>query len=419
MEMMDATVAEWCVEDGQFCDEGSVIVLLDTDKVTHEVEAPASGYIRILREEGALCDVGDVIAVVVETREELALLAPPPGTVQNTTAVAESSEQEQEPSSPDPKSGAVITTPTRVLASPAARAKARSHGIDLSSVAGTGSNGLISAEDVDAVLDSPAAEEPVPPPLGGRTVRSRVPLSGIRRVIADRLVASLQTSAQVTSWFTVDASALRAYRGGFLEEERPSYSAILTAALGRTLPNHPTVNSAIHEDSVLIWDCVNVGVAVAVTRPGDLSDGLVVPVVRDADTKSLEEIAAEIATKVSQAREGTLLVDGMHGGTFTLSSVGSVPGVKWDGGTPILNGDESGILWAGAIRETPVVSGGQVVAGLTLPIALTHDHRIVDGMTAARFVGDLTLLLESSDALAQLGNAPLSGSGKSDGSTAE
>ena len=217
-------------------------------------------------------------------------------------------------------------------------------------------------------------------------------------------MASLQTSAQVTSWFSIDASALVEYRHQFQEGERPSYLAIITAAVGRTLRNHPVLNASIDGDTVLIWDCVNVGVAVAVTQPGELPDGLVVPVLRDADRKPLGVLDEELSSKVREARGGILAVDDLSGGTFTVSSVGNVKGVAWEGSTPVLNGDESGILWTGAIRETAVVRGGQVVAGLTLPVALTHDHRLVDGVAAARFLADLTTLLESAERLGDLQN---------------
>jgi pyruvate/2-oxoglutarate dehydrogenase complex dihydrolipoamide acyltransferase (E2) component len=334
--------------------------------------------------------------LIAETEAELHELQAPAGSSEEPVTPAEG---------PDLASGAVpasATVSSRVQASPAARAKAQALGVDLDGIAGTGPGGLITADDVAAAAGVGTEPEGSAETAVGRTIRARVRLTGMRRVIAEHVMTSLQSTAQATSWFSVDATTLTEFRSSFDPDVRPSYPAILVGALARTLRNHPAFNASIYDDTALIWDCINVGVAVGFARPGEFTDALVVPVLRDADTKSVASLSQELAEKTRAAQAGTLPIDDLQGGTFTLSSVGNVRNVVWNGSTPVLNGDETGILWAGAVRAVPVVRDGAVVAGSELPIALTQDHRLVDGIAAGRFIGELTELLESPAALREL-----------------
>jgi pyruvate/2-oxoglutarate dehydrogenase complex dihydrolipoamide acyltransferase (E2) component len=238
-------------------------------------------------------------------------------------------------------------------------------------------------KDVKAFLEAgdESARPPAPPeraPLVEVAVAERIPLRGARRVIARRMIESLQSTAQLTSVLEIDVDALVGWRNR--SEPRVGYTTIFTALVAVALRRHPQLNSRIAGDEVEILADVNVGFAV------NTDEGVIVPVVRGADTLALGELDARISELTERARGGTLALAELDGGTFTLSNSGNA---RVDITTAILNPPQAAILWLGMIRERPVARDGVVVVRPTVQACLTYDHRIVVGVPAADFLGTL------------------------------
>ena len=235
-----------------------------------------------------------------------------------------------------------------------------------------------------------------------------VPVGSMRKAIARNLMASLQQTAQVTSFFEIDATPLLERRAALNGSGTPvGFDAILVAAVARALREQPLLNGCLVDDRFVPSAAVNVGVAVALDESFGVGGGLVVPVVAGADTKSVAAIAEELADKVRRARERALGPDDMAGGTFTISNLGGLPGAAyWRGATPIISGRQSGILAIGRIREAVVV-GPEHRPGVrpVVPLSLTHDHRLIDGAAAGSFVEQLVLALSEPELATRHGAA--------------
>lgn len=381
MHMTDGTIVEWAVADSDEVAEGDVVVTIETDKVTEQLLAPSTGRVRIVVADGETVDVGTVLGYVAETGADL--------------------EDPPVPAAPSPRDVAAVEPPPvasappegrRPSASPRARRLAAEQRIDLSAVLGTGPDGLVTEADVQAVADAPAVRSGA---AGGgpmKSVRSREPLSAMRRAIARNLMENVQTTAQATSFFELDARSLATMR----EQPQPNgarvgISTVLVAAITRALVERPQLNSTLDGNEMVLWEEVNIGVAVA-TPTG----GLVVPVVPDCASKSLLELESLIQDKVARARAGALGASDLSGGTFTYSNLGSLPGAeRWRAATPILNGTESAILAVGRARDVVEAQDGQAVIVSKVPMSLTHDHRIHDGEAAITFMTALQAALDS------------------------
>jgi pyruvate dehydrogenase E2 component (dihydrolipoamide acetyltransferase) len=274
----------------------------------------------------------------------------------------------------------------RVPVVPAARRLARDKSIDLATVRGSGPQGRILIEDVEKAIAGQSTTEPsvasVPP--GG----SVVPIEGIRRAIATRMLQSLQTMAQVTLTTEANVTEAMALRRGLSRHQpdgsiSPLHLVIKAAAQG--LKQHPRLNALQSEDHIQLMDEINIGVAVA------LEEGLVTPVIRNADTKPLAQLAAEGRDLAARTREGRARPEEVTGGTFTITNLGTS---DIDGFTPIINPPQVGILGLGRVVEKPVIAGEQIVKGSTMYLSLTFDHRVVDGAPAAEFLQTVKGLLE-------------------------
>jgi pyruvate dehydrogenase E2 component (dihydrolipoamide acetyltransferase) len=276
-----------------------------------------------------------------------------------------------------------------VRASPLARRLAREQGLDLQAITGSGPEGRVLERDVLA-----AAVQAVPHVAGPRRVDT-VKVEGMRRVIGERLLHSLQHSAQLTLTTEADATGLVALRGHLVPAARvyghrpPTYTDLLVHLVARVLPAHPLLNSSLlgegDRQEIACWADVNIGVAVALER------GLVVPVVRNADQKALDAISAEVGDLVERARAGALSMDDLQGGTFTITNLGAQ---EVDGFTPIINPPQCAILGIGRIVKKPAVMQDEVVVRQLITLSLTFDHRIVDGAPAAAFLRDVKRALE-------------------------
>lgn len=369
LTMTDCTLVGWTRQNGERIEQGEILFSIETDKITSDVEADGSGYLRRLAEADTMHDVGAVIGALHATRDEA--LAPGPGGAGPSPA---------SPSAP-------ASRPGRARVSPLARRIAAEAGIDPAGLAGTGSHGAVLRRDVDAEIARRAASKPAPPQApapeaarSGPGDRAR-PLAGIRRAIAQTMMRSLQTTAQMTGFGRVDMAETVRLRAACLAAEaelgvRVSYTDIVLKACADVLAAMPEINASIVGDEIVTWGDVNVGLAVA------LDDGLVVPVIRNADRKSIAEMARARIDLAARARVGRLSRADLDGGTFSLSNFGSYGG---DFETPILNPPQSALLGIGAITDEPVVRDGQIVIRPMMTISLTFDHRLIDGAVAGLF----------------------------------
>ncbi|MCL6429585.1 MAG: 2-oxo acid dehydrogenase subunit E2 [Anaerolineae bacterium] len=414
MTQSEATVVRWLRQEGDVVEQGDPLLEVETDKVLMEVEAPASGVLRGIRvQPKQVVPVASVIAYVVAPGEELAEEAvgvelpgagrpvatePPP---QRATPLAEKRAAEAGidiSEVPQARLAGRVTRQdveeylagrqSRVRATPAARRSARERGVELGLVAGSGPRGRIQQRDV--LL---ASHRGAPPGEGGDEV---VPYEGLRHRIGSRLQASYQTAPHITLTVEADMTAaerLRTELNALADqagEPRVSVTAILVKVCAWALRRHRWVNASLQGAEIRLRRVVNVGVAVA------LDDGLIVPVIHNADRLGIGEISARLDDLARRAREGALTPDEVSGGTFTITNLGMF-GV--DRFTAIINPPESAILAVGRIAKRAVVAegptGDSVVVRPTVALTLSADHRVLDGAVAARFLQDVVRALES------------------------
>jgi pyruvate dehydrogenase E2 component (dihydrolipoamide acetyltransferase) len=393
--MESGTIVRWLKAEGDAVEKGEALYELDTEKVTQEVEADSAGVLlKILAGEGEEIEVGKAIAVIGEPGEEVAEAPAEPEQEEEPEQ-----EQEEEPAAAEAKAEAPAeeepTAPAanggRVKASPLARRIARERGIDLSSLRGTGPEGRIVAEDVERAEKSaaaaPAATAPAAELPAGET--EVVPLTGIRRAIARRMTEAWEAPVfQIT--MTADMSAAIRLREGLVArmgegEAKPTYSDILTKVCAVALMRHRPVNAVFAGDEVHLLPTAEIGIAVAVPN------GLLVPVLRRCETKTIPQLANERAELVARTREGNLRQEDLEGGTFTISNLGMYGVERF---VAVLNPPQAAILAVGAIEERAVVRDGEVVARPVLELTLTCDHRTVDGATASEFLRTVKQFLE-------------------------
>jgi len=278
----------------------------------------------------------------------------------------------------------------KVRISPVAKKMTEDKGLDVASIQGTGPMGRIMKEDVlRAMEDKGMKKGPVPGAL--KQLKETIPIRGVRQVIFDRMHQSLQQSAQLTLTMEVNAAELGRFRKILVDSLKDknikiSYNAILVKMIARALEAHPKMNASVIKDEIWLWESVNVGVAV------DAEQGLIVPVVRDANKKDLAAIQKDIDDKVERAKNKKLVPDDLQGGTFTLTGLGFL---DIEAFTPILNPPEMGILGVGKIIEKPVVENGQITVGQRMMLSLTFDHRIIDGADGARFLKTIKSYIET------------------------
>ncbi len=403
MAVADATIIEWKVKEGDKVDKGQVIAVVETEKVRSDVESPDAGFIHIIGQEGATAAVGAIIAQLAASKDELVQLQKQPA-----GAPAAKPVQAAAPSAPAPVATTAASAPVhasdeKIKITPVARKMAEENAIDITRVAGTGPGGRITREDIEkAVAEKSAtpkvaapapAAAPAPVGLAGRRVKSTMPLRGMRKSIADHMVKSLAVAAQLTRLGEIDMAEVVKLRKSLVDQEavigtRITYTDIFVMAVAKALKMYSQVNASIIDNEIKFWEDINVGVAVA------LDDGLIVPVVKNADKKTLAEISKEVKSLVEKARASKLTADEITGGTFTVSNVGAV-GAGYSYETPIINQPESAILLTGAITDRVVARDSQICIRPVLTYSFTYDHRLVDGAVAARFMADLIRLLEN------------------------
>jgi pyruvate dehydrogenase E2 component (dihydrolipoamide acetyltransferase) len=374
--MEEGTVVGWLKREGDQVARGEPLAEVESDKVVFTIEAPAAGVLlRVLVPAEGVAKVGQALGYIGAAGESLPdeaspLVKPAPATTLAPPGAASSA-----PAAPPPPDRPASD---RARVSPLARRLAQQHGLDAEALTGTGPRGSVTQEDVLAAVaaraSAPAAAVSVP-------VAERRPLRTMRRTIAQRMTQSWQQAPHVTEMIDVDMTAAEAYRA----QQELSFTDLILAATASALTVFPQLNAALVNETVEVYATVNIGLAVA------LEDGLVTPVLRGAAQLSLAEIRAQRRQLVDRALAGQLSLDDLAGGTFTITNLGA-EGVRHF--TPILNPPQAAILGVGSIAPRAVVVDGQVQARLTADFSLSFDHRVVDGLPAARFLAHFKTLLE-------------------------
>ena len=370
-DMTEGRLARWLKNEGDPVEKGQAIAEIETEKATVEIEAAASGILaRIVVRAGETVPVGTLIGVIAEAGEKVTAVSAPPAPV------------------PEAGEGAALSE-ARVKASPVARKMAEEAGLDLSRIKGTGPGGRVSERDVQAAIAAGSASEPAGIPAGSAP-GATVPLNRMRRTIARRMAESKTTVPHF--YITVeinmdDAMKMREQLNGLAPEtERISVNDLIVAAAARTLARFPALNASYREGNLEMHSQVNIGIVVA------LEDGLIPPVVRDADKKPLKRIAAESRALTERARTNKLRSDDLGGGTFTVSNLGMF---DVDEFIAIINPPEAAILAVGAVTRRPVAAAGEVRIASLMKTTLSVDHRVADGAQAGRFMQEFKKLLEN------------------------
>jgi len=408
--VVEATVGRWAKQEGEAVRKDEVLVELETDKITVEVAAPADGTLgSVKKKEGDTVGVNELLAEMEAGAAPAAASAAAPAQAEaqaGASAPAESAPAATATATAEPGSADAPT-------SPAARAIAAEHGLDLATVRGSGPNGRVTKEDVlkriedgRAAAGAPAREAAAPAPAptptaapapatapaakpaapsvpAGERAETRERMSRRRQTIAKRLLEAQHTTASLTTFNEVDLQAVMDLRKRRQDEfvkkhgVKLGFMSFFTRAVIGALKAFPRVNAEIQGDEIILKHYYDIGIAVGA------EEGLVVPVVRDADRKSFAELEAEIGELGKKARDGKLTLEELQGGTFTITNGGTFGSML---STPILNPPQVGILGMHNIVQRPVVVDGQVAIRPIMYVALTYDHRIVDGSEAVRFL---------------------------------
>jgi pyruvate dehydrogenase E2 component (dihydrolipoamide acetyltransferase) len=403
MVMETGTFVEWLKEEGATVQKGEPLFVVLTDKANIEIEAPASGILAgVKARPNDVIPVTQTIGYVLAPGEALpegAAVAPlaPVGTAAPPVVQV-----------PEPLRAGPAGVPGKVRATPAARRLAADMGVDLGTLpGGRGPRGRIHKADVLAAAEqrpaAPAARPAMPAPTvaavaapGVRLPETRqkqvIPLTGVRKVIAERMAYSASTAPHITLSLRVNMSEAARLRTRVQEHvqqktgQRLSFTAIIARAVAAVLPHHPYLNASLEGERIILWEDVHLGIATS------LEDYLIVPVIRQAQTRSLEQLVAELGDLVERARARRLTPAEMSGSTFTISNLGMF-GIE--SFTAIINPPEAAILAVGQIVDAPVGADQQVVLRPMMNLTLSVDHRVVDGAAGARFLADLKKTLEN------------------------
>ncbi len=439
MDQEQATIVSWSKQEGDPVRFEETVLVVETDKVAIDVPAPATGTLAGIRyKQGDVVPVTTVIAYILRQGETAAALpggaapapasegagAPEPVVAVNATPIAARMAREEGIDlSQVPAAGNKVTredvekylagrTPAgrvTVPATPAARRVARETGVPLETVPGSGPRGRLQARDVESAAcetergartapgPEPEAASATPPAVKGREAEV-VPLTSIRRTIAQRMQQSFQESPHIALTVEVDMTEAESARKRLnahaekLEQPRISITALVIKVVAWALRRHPYLNSSFNGDSISLWKDINIGVAAAAPQ------GLVVPVLKDADRLGVNEINVRLGAMADRARRNALRLDDVQGGTFTISNLGmfGIPQFR-----AVINPPESAILAVGSIVRRPVVVDAEdhVEVRPMLSLTLSADHRVVDGIVAARFLSDVVHALEAPDLL--------------------
>jgi pyruvate dehydrogenase E2 component (dihydrolipoamide acetyltransferase) len=371
--MQSGKIVEWLKKEGDRVQKGEPILVVEGEKTTFEVEAPENGVLsKILASPGTDVEVSNPVAIIGEASTS-ALRA-------HTTQSVAKTEPLQ---SPTQQVGRAETGGAeRVIASPAARRLAQEHGVDLAKLKGTGPGGRISREDVLAAVGHTPSMGQVSSKVGQPSILRKAKLEGIRKVVAERLGFTARTAVPVTLTMEVDATGLVNLKD---REDHIGFTAFAVKAAAKALESNPVMNSTIDGEEITTYSDVNVAVAI------NTDQGLVAPIIRNANKKSLKEIGSEIEQLSQKAKENRLTIEELTGGTFTVTNLGAYDIESF---APVINPPQCAILGLGRIAYKPYVVGGRVSSKPATLLTLVFDHRIVDGVPAAKFLQEIKSNLE-------------------------
>ncbi len=394
MVVDEVNIVEWKVREGGDVEKGSVVLVIETQKTEWNVEAEATGFVHILIAEGNKAQANGAVGFIAETKEEYeGLLKELPGSTDTASS------QEVKPGDePQPAGAASDRSADRIRITPVARKMAEEHMIDVTKIQGTGPGGRITKEDVQKAIEegqktTPAPKEAILETFQGKRIRESIPLKGMRKSIAEHMYRSLSGAAQMTVMGDLDMTEMARFRESLVRQEsivgaRIGYMDILVFAVAKALRDHRDINCSLIDNELKIWEDINIGVAVAVGI-----EGLIVPVIKNADQKSLVEISRAVKLQTEKGQTGKLAPDDVAGGTFTLTSLGRGGTSYFQ--TPIINQPESAILATGPMKDRPVVENGQIVIASVMNYSLTFDHRAINGFGAEQFMGTLQRLMKT------------------------
>jgi len=392
LTMTEGMIVDWNFKEGDPVNQGDILFVLETEKVTYEVEAPASGILaKILTPGGETVPVGTVIGYLAEEGEEIPDLPQgQPPAIEETPDAPVQAVTEDSSAAVDPEI-APPTTGGRIKASPLARKIAKACGINLANVAGTGPGGRILKTDVEAY--TPKAPTAEPAAASDEAAGDKlVPFTGMRRAIASKMLSSKVETAQTYMSVSLDASKIKEYRKVLLpriEAERGvrvTITDVMMKITGAAIVKHPVINTRWTDAGVLYLADVHMGMAMA------LEEGLIVPVIRDINKKSFGQVAVDRTELIRKGKANQFLPDDISGSTFTLSAMGMF-GIEQF--TSNINLPESAILAVGAIIDKPVVIDGEITIRPMMTITLSYDHRAIDGGEAGKFMQTLKSFCEN------------------------
>ncbi len=430
LQMTEGTIIRWLKKEGQEVKAGQPLFEIETDKLTIEINAPASGtLLKIIRDEGEVVPITETVAIIGESGEDISTFladmdsqAEFDGIAASSRAIDAGDETQQKDEKKEEKSfdGRVFITPrAKMLAgkrgidtdriegtgpndiiierdiktyiekmqtmpkvTPLANRIAKQNNIKLTDVAGTGVRGKITKKDIEAVLDTKTEQQ-----LETYGKERLVPFTGMRRVIAERMTQSLHTMAQANHKIKVDVSEIVRLRETLKADGiKVSFTDIFVKIVSKALLDFPIINSSLTDKGIVLKEYINIGVAVAV------DNGLIVPVIRAVDLMSLQEIALVSTELIHKAKTGELNPDDYTGGTFTISNLGMY---DIDEFTAIINPPESAILAVGKIDRIPVAEEENIVIKPIVVLSLTYDHRVIDGAPAAQFLQRIKQIVQN------------------------
>jgi pyruvate dehydrogenase E2 component (dihydrolipoamide acetyltransferase) len=384
LNMVEGQLTEWKKKEGDEIKKGETLYIVETDKVTNEVESPENGkLVKILVKEGEVVPVRQVVGILAGEGEQVDISALMAETMPGKEAVKPFSQAATTGNATVTMVAAAMTG--QILASPLAKRLATENDIDLTLVKGSGPGGRITTEDIEKVITNKGTNSSASE-ISGRLM----PVTGVRKVVAERMALSANTIPMVTLNSRLDVTPLVKARealkkAGKEKSEIPGYNTIIAFLVAKALKEAPYLNASYTDKGIRLMDAVNIGVAV------DTPEGLMVVVVKDADKKSLEEINSDLSSLADRALNHKSAPTDLGGSTFTITNLGMV-GV--DSFNPIINPPEAGILGIGRFIENEAIKEGKVLPGYSATFSLTFDHRVIDGAPAARFLQKLGELIK-------------------------
>jgi 2-oxoglutarate dehydrogenase E2 component (dihydrolipoamide succinyltransferase) len=387
----EVTLVKWLKNDGDYVDRDEVIAELESEKATFEVNAEKAGILKTVGKEGDTLKIGDVLAQIDETAEKPAASNKPQATGEK--AAGDKPQATGEKAAADKPQAASGKTETDLKATPVASAMIADKKVDPKSIHASGYNGKILKEDVLEALSNPGRK---PGTAAFSRDEKRDKMSNLRKTVSRRLVEAKNTTAMLTTFNEVDMSRIMAIRTANKEKFKEAHGVNLgfmsffTKAVCYALQEWPSVNAYIDGDSIIYHQYCDISIAVSAPK------GLVVPVIRNAESLSMQEIEKKVVELATKARDNKLSMEEMQGGTFTITNGGVFGSLM---STPIINIPQSAILGMHKIQERPVVVDGQIVVRPMMYLALSYDHRIIDGRESVSFLVRVKELLENPELL--------------------